>query len=454
MFGLNIRSLAPEKQVSGRTSNLVDMKKRGIIPSLSYGFTAGAKYRRQGPASRPAHTQLVLGGYDQKAYVPNDVDFKMSPPESGRGELSVSVKSIQYGTNSTSRIPLNTTPFIAAVDSSVSHYWLPPEICDTFARAFDLTYNETVGLYLVNDTQHNSLIAMNPTISFTLADEADPNKEITISLPYPAFELRVTSDWPQGPNWSRYFPIRPAINSQQYTLGRAFLQESYLISNYENQNFSLSQRSFSAEKPVIVPIRDRSRPVQDEGSNAATYGLIAGGCALAGLLILFLVYRCARKREKDTESASDSTEGKAELDSTANRTIFELGKEAEVIELDSKARVEAANPDIKCAYDHQQEITAAQGPFELPADTMFAPSSSSPHHLQSRSNPQTPTNDDEEEQISPVDSSPASNFTGHSWNHTISPITPCDSTQRMMRREPSVPSLPAIQEKGKSTEKS
>jgi hypothetical protein len=448
MFGLSIRPLAPEKQVGSRTSNLVDMKRRGIIPSLAYGFTAGAKYRRQGQNSKLAHTQLILGGYDSKAFTPNDVDFKMGPIDSGR-ELTLSVKSIAFSTNSTAITPILGKSFSAVIDSSVSHYWLPPEVCDSFARVFDLTFNETTGLYLVNDTQHNQLVTMNPTISFTLASEGESNSEVTIQLPYLAFELRITSEWPQGPRWSRYFPIRPAINPSQYTLGRAFLQESYLITNYESKNFSISQRTYIADKPNIVAIRDQTRPIVDEVSNVATYGLIAGGCALAGLLILFLVYRCARKREKHADSQGDSTDGKTELDSTANRTIFELGKGHEAVELDGKPRVEAANPEIKCAYDHHQEMVAAQGPFELPADEVFASSSSAP--LRSASIPPSPSTDDDE-QISPVDGSPASNFTGHSWNHTISPITPSDSTSRMMRREPSVPSLPAIQEKHKSTE--
>jgi hypothetical protein len=43
---LNPRPLSPEKRRDGHVSNLVDMKDRGFIPSLSYGYTAGAKSRK------------------------------------------------------------------------------------------------------------------------------------------------------------------------------------------------------------------------------------------------------------------------------------------------------------------------------------------------------------------------------------------------------------------------
>lgn len=44
-LGLNPRKLSAEKIREGYTSNLRDMKERGLIPSLGYGYTAGARNR-------------------------------------------------------------------------------------------------------------------------------------------------------------------------------------------------------------------------------------------------------------------------------------------------------------------------------------------------------------------------------------------------------------------------
>jgi hypothetical protein len=44
MIGINPRPLSPEKRRDGHISNLVDLKNNNLIPSKSYGYTAGAKY--------------------------------------------------------------------------------------------------------------------------------------------------------------------------------------------------------------------------------------------------------------------------------------------------------------------------------------------------------------------------------------------------------------------------
>src|ERR1700749_4620744 len=108
-----------------------------------------------------AHANLILGGYDKTGFKPNHVDFKMGDVETGR-DLTVSVRSISFEANDTITKPMMTSPFSAVIDSAISHYWLPQEVCDAFARTFDLKYNSTMGLYLLNDTQHETLVTENP----------------------------------------------------------------------------------------------------------------------------------------------------------------------------------------------------------------------------------------------------------------------------------------------------
>jgi hypothetical protein len=44
MIGINPRPLSAEKRRPGHISNLADLKNKNLIPSKSYGYTAGAKY--------------------------------------------------------------------------------------------------------------------------------------------------------------------------------------------------------------------------------------------------------------------------------------------------------------------------------------------------------------------------------------------------------------------------
>jgi len=69
---------------------------------------------------------------------------------------------------------------------------------------------------------------MNPNITFTIANTAGQNLDIV--FPYRAFDL--TATFPVLTNISNltdsvaYFPLKRADNDTQYTLGRAFLQET------------------------------------------------------------------------------------------------------------------------------------------------------------------------------------------------------------------------------------
>jgi hypothetical protein len=371
---------------------------------------------RQGPQARPALASLVLGGYDRALYKPNGVDFKMRPEPENR-DLSVTVRSISVGgkISPLAPLPLSKEPFLASLNTGVSHFWLPIEACHAFEDAFHLRYNATTDLYLLNDTQHSQLQTDNPTVTFNLGSDAVGGPDVAISFPYSSFELKINEEYPLIPRWSRYFPIRRALRPEQFTLGRAFFQEAYIVANYDRRNFSVAQRSFDAAKSDIIAIRDSSVKNGEEMTSVATYGLIAGGCALAGILVLLLAWRCARRSQKaDPYDSASSTLGKAELDSTT-RTIFELDKSAEVYEMSGKpGRVEAAT-DIPCAADEEE----AGGPFELPANEDIQVPPTTPH----------------DEVISPIDGTVSmGNYTTSTFGQAVSPVTPVD-TMHLIREK-------------------
>ena len=79
----------------------------------------------------------------------------------------------------------------------------------------------------VDDDQHESLMAEDTDFTFVLANNETGGPTVDIHLPYSSFDLAM--DYPLvacNISGIRYFPLKRAANSSQYTLGRAFLQEA------------------------------------------------------------------------------------------------------------------------------------------------------------------------------------------------------------------------------------
>lgn len=117
------------------------------------------------------------------------------------------------------------------IDAGVPHIWLPGSACDLISETFGLQYDPLTDLYLVNETTRQNLLDENPTLAFHIAtDTSSASIDIvTIRFPYAAFDLELTTDYPGINTSTHYFPIRRAANYSQYTLGRTFLQEAYII---------------------------------------------------------------------------------------------------------------------------------------------------------------------------------------------------------------------------------
>ena len=198
----------------------------------SWAYTAGAYYRQP-----TAFGSLTFGGYDAARFIQSNVTFSLGPDISR--DLVVPIQSI---TSDTASRPLLSSVIYAYIDSLVPHIWLPVEACQAFEEAFGLIYNETTELYFVNDTLHEKLLSQNPNVTFTLGPASAGGSTVDILMHYGSFDL--TAEYPIVNNATRYFPLRQAQNDSQYTLGRAFLQDAYVIADYDRSNFSVSQAVF------------------------------------------------------------------------------------------------------------------------------------------------------------------------------------------------------------------
>lgn len=325
---------------------------------------------------------LVLGGFEQSRLTPSNTTFSFSSDDSRT--LTVGVQSI-IGSSTllgTASFTATSGGHLSLIDSTVPEIWLPRAVCDAFRDAFGLTYDPTTDLYIVNNTMHSRLKALNPTVTFRLGNTAYDNGNGTnIALPYAAFDLQAS--WPIYPNATNYFPIRRAANDSQYTLGRTFLQEAYLIVDYERRNFSVAQVLFGDPPPPqrIVTItslnatgssndtRNESSPL----SGGALAGIVVGAIAIVALLIAGGLLIRRRRRRQLAELADREVSPGSNEDGKHHSTASELGGTT-LQELPSpppqSAEKRFGQPDHKQAYTHElsHELPYAPLVHELPAD--------------------------------------------------------------------------------------
>lgn len=323
-----------------------------IIPSHSYGYTAGAYYRENRPLSlfmmmsndlglKHVPSSLTLGGYDANRFQSHNVSFELDPnldPVVALNGITVTANpppgSKSTGWSGDSQIllgPADTALY--TIDSSTPYLWLPGTVCSRFEKALGLTYDQNVQLYTFSNdsTQPDTLMSWNLTFNFVVADLPGSSKTISLTLPYAAFALELTYPFPgkdQGSPSTKYFPLRKADNDTQFTLGRAFLQETYLVVDYERNNFSVYQSTFATDASTNIRLVDIVLPdnrtlssgsgkVGSHGlSKGIIIGITIGGVAISAILVGFLIYCIWVRRGRIPEN----NQGKA--DASANRTLM------------------------------------------------------------------------------------------------------------------------------------
>ncbi|KAL8853709.1 MAG: hypothetical protein Q9221_001520 [Calogaya cf. arnoldii] len=242
--------------------------------------------------------------------------------------MTVNVKTISTTSeNGDQRTELLAESFAAFVDSTIPYLYLPIESCRRFEETFGITWNENVQAYLVNDSLRASLLSRNPSITFTLSNSTSlASPTVDIVLPYAAFDL--IAERPLMKNTTRYFPLMRAANESQYTLGRTFLQEAYLIADYERRNFSISQCSWNeGVQQDIIPIMS---PDLDDHEHAphlkagALTGIILGSIVATLGISLALFYLAKRRRRQLTPDSKVDNQGSPETDEQEERYTGEV----------------------------------------------------------------------------------------------------------------------------------
>jgi hypothetical protein len=321
------------------------------IASRSFGYTAGAYYREYimqikhvfttaihrartltstGNNNNGYLASLVFGGYD-RTRLSEQGGVSISMPSKQNNTLAVGVNSITYKPDQeleANRFSFTnkTGGFPATIDSTFPYLILPDEVCDEFVTAFGLTFDRDTQLYTVNETSHEQNLRLDASVTFKIS--ANPDVESTkftsIVLPYSALDQQAS--WPFYSSQTRYLPIRRTENGK-FVLGRTFLQEAYIVVDYEHQNFTVAPAAFPdpMPNPSLVTIFDRDftgLPVPDDPGSGG--GLSAG--AIAGIVVgivgafiivaigVFFLWR--KRRQAKKRKAEEEAEKPSEIDTT------------------------------------------------------------------------------------------------------------------------------------------
>ncbi|RDW65184.1 hypothetical protein BP5796_09876 [Coleophoma crateriformis] len=326
-------------------SYLWTLKNQSYIPSLSWGYTAGAKYRlKQVPGS------LTLGGYDSSRFTPNNMTFSFSSDDSK--PLTLGLQAITATNTFQGVVSLLPSGILTFIDSTVPEIWLPTSACTIFETVFGLEYDAHTDRYLVNDTVHANLTSLNPVVTFKLGNSADDT----------------------GAGQS--IEISRAYNESQDTLGRTFLQEAYVITDYERQNFSVSQCVFLDNNPeTVVTIHSPSTETATKSglSTGAKAGIAVGIVVFAILLVGVAFQFFRRRRQNQLRAMAAALAAVPVLDKPEMGTEGELSEERlrESQMVEAPAAVPGEMPDTPMrpmsAERMRHELSAEESTFfELP----------------------------------------------------------------------------------------
>ncbi|KAF2126554.1 acid protease [Dothidotthia symphoricarpi CBS 119687] len=376
-FGLTVGEVGPNG--GSKPTFLSEFANSNQIASSSYGYTAGAHYRNNG---KGVLGNLVLGGYDKSRLTRQGTSISMANEKDNA--LIVDVISIMYEPDRD--VEVNTLSFTqeafkATIDSTLPYLMLPVNICDKFKEEFGLEYNNDTNLYTVNSTAHNSNIQKNATVSFKIADAPMDSAEFaTITLPYAAFDLQAS--FPIYEDARNYFPIKRSENNVNI-LGRTFLQEAYIIVDYERANFTVAPARFSQPMPdeELETIFNKTfvlptvLPTPHNSNDGMSPGAIAG--IVVGVVLVFLLAGLGafffwKKKRNTRQERLQQNVATSEIDTTAAGNQF---RRRNVSELTGSDVPHSPKPSMGGYYgsDHKLIPPISELSPESPPSELYSP---------------------------------------------------------------------------------
>lgn len=336
-FFAGILGLSSEPNDGGRPKSLLSELAAGespIIPSISFSYTArsfksmyilsSAVFTHAERRIERSKGSLVLGGYDTSR-IKVGTTIQGSLPSGSNDSVPINVEAIYVnstwspGSSFSWSLP-SSGPAVFNIDAALPHLWLPLEARAMFEKAFNLTWDFDLELYLIDEHVKGQFIDENLSVSFLLGSQPGvPSK--WISLSYASFNLWISP--PIVEKNMSYFPIRRATDPRQYLLGRTFLQETYLTVDYKHSTYTLSAaEDYPIPDGAILPILQKAKPgapsgnrtqvkMQPKLSGGAYAGIAIGATALFLLVVgcTFLYWRRRSRRTYDADALQSKLDG-------------------------------------------------------------------------------------------------------------------------------------------------
>lgn len=203
-----------------------------VIPSSSYGLHIGS-------AALGLPLSLWVGGYDQSRvlgsvssqsydsqynfFAIDLLDIGIGVDHGGSPFSYSARENILAEGNSSMPKTLSV-----AMNPAAPYLVLPQSTCAAIAKDLPVTFNAKYGLYFwdVDDPQYSRIVTSPSYLSFTFRASGISNVNLTINVPFQL--LNLTLDAPLIKKPTPYFPCQPPQLTEQYSLGRAFLQAAFL----------------------------------------------------------------------------------------------------------------------------------------------------------------------------------------------------------------------------------
>ena len=322
-LGTNTRSFNAEEEYR---SYLTALYEEGIIPSRSFGYTAGNYWREKRTV-----IDVVLGGANRGRYYDSEMgswplDIDHQPSGALEGVRMEATGNAPWGTGA-HPVLAESTP--VRIDSDTPWIWLPSAACEELALRLNLTYDKPRNIYTYpSPAAAEKLEALNLSFMFTIAKETGSNETVTVKLPFASME-KLRLKWPftkLDGDEERYFPLKKTEGGMTAVLGRVFLQDTYLVVNYDLDEWSVHQARFPVGPDQLVPmLRVADTPTDADKGEGLGKGVVAGivVAVIAALLLCatgawFLFAR--RKREESSRIVSSPEThdafARAEIDGT------------------------------------------------------------------------------------------------------------------------------------------
>ncbi|KAI1403086.1 acid protease [Hypoxylon fuscum] len=126
-----------------------------------------------------------------------------------------------------------------SVDGCSPYLTLPKSSCDALAKNLPVKYNEDLGLYFwqTDEPKYTQIVNSASVLEFVFIGDSN-TKNVSISVPFRHLNLTLTA--PLVEESTQYFPCYTGP-SNQFTLGRAFLQDAFVGANWGDKSWWLAQ---------------------------------------------------------------------------------------------------------------------------------------------------------------------------------------------------------------------